>query len=89
MPWPKPGATFYFEQLGLPDKGRALKGLVVCNSWDLKPYDLLNGLAQVIINHPLRYDSYDIAAMIIMNIINLVCYNILITHTFYFFVENV
>ena len=27
-------------QLGLPDKGRAIKGLVVCNSWDL-----LNGPA--------------------------------------------
>ena len=31
--------------LGLPDKGRAIKGLVVCNSWDLEPLDLLNGLA--------------------------------------------
>ncbi len=27
------------------DKGRAIKGLVVCNSWDLEPWDLLNGLA--------------------------------------------
>ena len=33
------------EQLGLTDKGRAIKGLVVCNSWDLEPSDLLNGLA--------------------------------------------
>ncbi len=32
-------------QLGLPDKGRAIKELVVCNSWDLEPWDLLNGLA--------------------------------------------
>ena len=31
--------------LGLPDKGRAIKGLVVCNNWDLEPLDLLNGLA--------------------------------------------
>ncbi len=31
--------------LGLQDKGRAIKGLVVCHSWDLKPLDLLNGLA--------------------------------------------
>ncbi len=23
-------------QLGLQDKGRAIKGLVVCNSWDLE-----------------------------------------------------
>ena len=30
-------------QLELPDKGRAIKGLVVCNSWDLEPLDLLNG----------------------------------------------
>ncbi len=26
-------------------KGRATKGLVVCNNWDLEPLDLLNGLA--------------------------------------------
>ena len=39
------GATQYHAQLGLPDKGRVIKGLVVCNSWDLKPLDLLNGLA--------------------------------------------
>ena len=45
MPWPKTGATQYHAQLGLPDKGRATKGLVVCNNWDLEPLDLLNGLA--------------------------------------------
>ncbi len=28
-------------QLGLPDKGRAIKELVVCNSWDLEPWDLI------------------------------------------------
>ncbi len=39
------GATQYHAQLGLPDKGRAIKELVVCNSWDLEPWDLLNGLA--------------------------------------------
>ena len=32
-------------QLGLPEKGHAIKGMVVCNSWDLEPLDLLNGLA--------------------------------------------
>ncbi len=32
MPWPQTGATQYHAQLGLPDKGRAIKGLVVCNS---------------------------------------------------------
>ncbi len=31
----------------LPDKGRAIKGLVVCHDWDLKPLDLpkVNGPA--------------------------------------------
>ncbi len=42
MPWPKTGATQYHAQLGLPDKGRAIKGLVVVNSWDLEPLNLLN-----------------------------------------------
>ncbi len=50
MPWSKTGATQYHAQLGLQDKGRAIKGLVVCNSWDLEPWDLQN--------RPLRYDSY-------------------------------
>ena len=45
MPWPKTGTTQYHAQLGLPDKGRAVKGLVVCNGWDLEPLDLLNGMA--------------------------------------------
>ncbi len=44
MPWPKTGATQYHAQLELPDKGRAIKGLVVCNILDLEPWDLLNGL---------------------------------------------
>ena len=37
MPWPKTGATQHHAQLGLPDKGRAIKGLVVCNGWELEP----------------------------------------------------
>ncbi len=41
MPWPQTGAILYYAQLGIPDKGRGIKGLVVCNSWDLG----LNGLA--------------------------------------------
>ena len=45
MPWPQTGKTQYHAQLGLPDKGRTIKGLVFCNSWDLEPLDLLNGLA--------------------------------------------
>ncbi len=37
MPWPRTGATHHHAQLGLPDKGLAIKGLVVWNSWDLEP----------------------------------------------------
>ena len=37
--------SMYHAQLGLPDKGCAINGLVVCNNWDLEPLDLLNGLA--------------------------------------------
>ena len=44
MPWLKAG-TLYNAQLGLPDKVRIIIGLVVCNCWDLKPLDLLIGLA--------------------------------------------
>ncbi len=43
MPWPRKGATQYHEQLVFPDKG-PIKGLVVCNNWDLRPLDLLNSL---------------------------------------------
>ena len=32
----KIGPTHYHAQLELPDKGHAIKGLVVCNSWDLE-----------------------------------------------------
>ncbi len=45
MPRPKTGATQYLAQLELSDKLRAIKGLVVCNNWDLEPLDLLNSLA--------------------------------------------
>ncbi len=45
MPWPQTGATHYHAQLRFPDKGLTIKGLVVCNSWDLEPLDLLNNLA--------------------------------------------
>ncbi len=45
MYWPKPAATHYFSKLGLTDKGHAIKELVVCNSWDLEPLYLPNGLA--------------------------------------------
>ncbi len=45
MPWPQTDATQNHAQLGLTDKGRAIKVLVVCNNLDLEPLDLLNGLA--------------------------------------------
>ena len=45
MPWPQSGATHYHAQLEHPDKGLAIKGLVVCNSWDLDPLDPLKSLA--------------------------------------------
>ena len=45
MTEPQTGETQYHAQLGLPDKGRAIKGFVVCNNWDLEPLDLLKGLA--------------------------------------------
>ena len=45
MPRPNIGVTYYHTQLELPDKGRAIKGLVVCNNLDLEPLDLLIGLA--------------------------------------------
>ena len=45
MPWPQTGSTQYHAQLGLPHKGRAIKGFVIYNNWVLQPLDLLNGLA--------------------------------------------
>ncbi len=45
MPWAQTGATQYHAQLELLDRGRAIKGLVVCNDRDLEPLDLPNGLA--------------------------------------------
>ncbi len=42
MPWSKKGATHYHAQLGLHVRDRTIiKGLVVCNGWDLEPLDLL------------------------------------------------
>ena len=45
MPWLQTGATQYHSQLGFPDKGRAIEGLVVFNDCDLKSLDLLIALA--------------------------------------------
>ncbi len=30
MSWPQSGTTYYHAHLGLKDKGRAIKGIVVC-----------------------------------------------------------
>ncbi len=38
MPWPKTGATHYHALLRFPNKSRAIKGLVVCNSWDVRDF---------------------------------------------------
>ena len=43
--WPQTGATQCHAHLGLSEKGRAIKALVVCEDWDLEPLDLLNCLA--------------------------------------------
>ena len=48
------------SQLGLPDKGCAIKGFVVCNDWDLETFDLLNGLALDCYQPSLRYESFTI-----------------------------
>ncbi len=45
MPLFKTITTHYNAKLGLPDKGRAINELVVCNNWDLERLKLLNGLA--------------------------------------------
>ncbi len=37
MAWPQTCATQYHAaQLGLPDQGRPIKELIVCNNWDLE-----------------------------------------------------
>ncbi len=59
MPWLKIGSNNYYVLLGLPDKGRAINELIVFNDLDQEPLDLLNGLAKVVINPPLRYDSLE------------------------------
>ena len=56
MHWPETGATHYNVQLGLPDKGRAMKGFVVCNSQDASPSGpTINNKPYVAINQPKTY----------------------------------
>ena len=37
MPWTLKDANDYHAQLGLPGKGRAIKGLIVYNGWNIEP----------------------------------------------------
>ncbi len=68
MPWPQTGATQYHAQLGLPDKGCTIKGLVVCNDKDLDPLDLLNclgvqiysGIVFVIVDYTNIYHNWSL-----------------------------
>ncbi len=41
-PWTQSGTTQYHAQLGLPDNGRTIKGLIMCNSWDIEPLEFSN-----------------------------------------------
>ena len=60
MPQPQKGATHYHAQLGLPDKGQAIKGLVVCSSWDLELMDLLKRSGPRLLSTVLLYNfSYE------------------------------
>ena len=59
MPKPKIGAIHY-----PPGEGRAIKGLDVYWSWNLKPLDLLDGLAlKVVNNRPLRYEYKNVTIL--------------------------
>ena len=39
------GLSHYHAQLGLPEKGHTIKGLVIYNGWDLGSLELIKGLA--------------------------------------------
>ncbi len=36
MIWPKTGTIIYHTQLRLSEKGRVIKGLVICTIWDVR-----------------------------------------------------
>ena len=38
MPWPRTGVTHCHVYLGPSDKGRAIKGFIVCNSFDVSVF---------------------------------------------------
>ena len=62
MPWPKTIATHYHAQLGLPDKGRQIKGLVVCYVVWLRTMiygmGLLTSIGKVVLSLPCGQDGY-------------------------------
>ncbi len=45
VPWPYNMCNSVPCTVRLPDQSRANKELAVCNTWDIEPLDLLNGLA--------------------------------------------
>ena len=50
--------NFYHALLGLPDKGRAIEGLVVCINRDLEPLDLQNVLInRISMNRDEKYNK--------------------------------
>ncbi len=53
MPWPKIGATHYHAQLGLPDKGRAIK--VLSRSCTTRPHRSYRYISHKRINKTLKW----------------------------------
>ena len=61
MPWSQTGATQYHAQLGFPDKGRAMKGLIddCLQLLGSRAFGPLNGLALGYYQpSSARYESY-------------------------------
>ncbi len=79
MSWPQWGATQYNEQLGLPDKGRTIKGLVVCNDWDLEPLDLIKRSSPRLLStvpwgiNRIKYFSLNVKLWILLRYYYLTC----------------
>ena len=57
-PWPKIGAAHYHTQLGLPDKGHAIKVLVVCYVVCLGSIGWVFGQAQGAWSGPLLWSGW-------------------------------
>ena len=74
MPWPQTGTTQYHA---LPDKLHAIKGLVVCNNWDLEPLKIINSLA-------LDFYQPSSEALIVPVVIKIQLITLLVNHFPYF-----